>query len=167
MFSIHQASQVKSFKLHCESDIGNTTTATCDTILIGLKARGNTSHVIIMSIVCAVQGGSVSWRVWVEIKGRNVLTRANIQRFRHRGTSRAHTMRVHTGNTNKTVNAHIDSEESNRSSRACSQQEEHDRAIKNSLYCRCIVWKIKHTHNLVLSGKVIFLNKSTQGGNLY
>lgn len=75
------------------------------TILISWKAQGNTPHVIIMSIVCAVRGDSASWRVWVEIKRRgsftDVLMHGNTQRFRRGGTSRAHTMRVHTWNTNK------------------------------------------------------------------
>lgn len=69
MFSICQDLQVKYFKLHCESDLEHTTVAPCGTVLISLKAQGNTSHVIIMSIVCIVHRGSACWRVWVGDKG--------------------------------------------------------------------------------------------------
>ncbi len=61
MFSIRWASQVKSFKLHRVSDLENTTTATWGTVLISWKARGNTSHVIIMSIVCVCGPWRLCW----------------------------------------------------------------------------------------------------------
>lgn len=89
----------KSFKLHCVPDLENTTTATYGTTLISWQAQGNTSHVIIVSIV-RVSPGRLCWSVCVggdkemRLSLADVCTHGNTQRLRRRSDIKGNTQEM-------------------------------------------------------------------------
>lgn len=150
VFSIRRASQVKSLKWQCVSDLENTTTATYSAILISWKAQGNTSHVIIMSIVwcgpgrlcwLACVGGDKeerfshwwthAWKYLMveahrDIKGMCMYTKKRVSAHTH---SRTHTQWRVLSLVGHTVRRNM-----------------HRPWRFHGFHCMCAVWRINYTH---------------------